>query len=173
MVQSTFRARWAGELLSASNFRLWCIMFRLRLLPLILALSLGTTACRFQKRPAARVFVPPPLARRPIVAMAQPELPPPPEIDMEAGPPLLDVPPNLPSAAAPPPSPVPRRVPPPVRATVPPPVIPPEPPPAAPRLGQIFTADQLREYNRALEESLDRVKRVLGTVAGKNLNSQQ
>jgi hypothetical protein len=45
--------------------------------------------------------------------------------------------------------------------------------PTAPRLGQIFTADQLREYNRALEESLDRVKKVLGTVAGRNLNSEQ
>jgi hypothetical protein len=41
-----------------------------------------------------------------------------------------------------------------------------------PRLGQVFTADQLREYNRALDESLDRVKRVMGTVAGKNLNPE-
>jgi hypothetical protein len=148
-------------------------MFRLRLLPLILTLSLGTTACRFQKRPAPRVFVPPPRATRATVAIAQPELPPPPEIDIEIEPPFLEVPANLPSAAAPPPAPAPRRTPPPVRATAPPPVvIPPEPPPA-PRLGQIFTADQLRTYNRELEESLDRVKKVLGTVAGKNLNSEQ
>jgi hypothetical protein len=148
-------------------------MFRLRLLPLIFALSLGATACRFQKRPAPRVFVPPLRATRPTVAIAQPELPPPPEVDIEVEPPLLNVPENLPSAVAPPPSPVLRRTPPPVRATAPPAaVIPPEPPPA-PRLGQIFTADQLREYNRVLEESLDRVKKVLGAVAGKNLNSEQ
>ena len=148
-------------------------MFRLRLLPLILALSLGATACRIQKRPAARVFVPPVRATGPAVTTAQPELPPPPEVDIEVEPPLSDVPANLPTAAAPPPSPAPRRTPPPVRATAPPPTpIPAEPPPA-PRLGQIFTADQLREYNRALEESLDRVKKVLGTVAGKNLNSEQ
>jgi len=149
-------------------------MFRLRLLPLILAISLGTTACRFQKRPAPRVFVPPLRAKRATVAIAQPEVPPPPEINIEIEPPSLDLPANLPSAAAPPPTPVPRRTPPPVRATAPPPAaIPPEPPPAAPRLGQIFTADQLRTYNRELEESLDRVKKVLGTVAGKNLNSEQ
>ena len=72
-----------------------------------------------------------------------------------------------------PPPPVPRRVVPPVRATTQPPaVVPPEVPPATPRLGQIFTADQLREYNRSLDESLDRVRRVLGNVAGRNLNPE-
>jgi hypothetical protein len=44
--------------------------------------------------------------------------------------------------------------------------------PPAPRLGQIFTAEQLRDYNRAVDESLDRVRRVLGTVAGRNLNPE-
>jgi len=51
-------------------------------------------------------------------------------------------------------------------------VVPPEPQPPAPRLGQIFTAEQLREYNRSLEESLERVKRVLGSVAGRSLNPE-
>jgi uracil phosphoribosyltransferase len=61
-----------------------------------------------------------------------------------------------------------------VRATIPPPpAVPVEPAPAAPRLSQIFTAEQLREYNRTLEDSLDRVRKVLGTVASKNLNSEQ
>jgi hypothetical protein len=59
-----------------------------------------------------------------------------------------------------------------VRATAPPVPIPPEPPPA-PRLGQIFTADQLRTYNRELDESLDHVKKYLQMIAGKNLNSEQ
>ncbi len=45
--------------------------------------------------------------------------------------------------------------------------------PAPPKLGQIFTADQLREYNRALDDSLERVRRVLGALAGKNLNAEQ
>jgi len=47
------------------------------------------------------------------------------------------------------------------------------PTPAAPKLGQIFTADELREYNRILDESLDRVRRALVVVGGKNLNPQQ
>ena len=42
-----------------------------------------------------------------------------------------------------------------------------------PACSQIFTAEQLREYNRTLEDSLDRVRKVLGTVASKNLNSEQ
>jgi hypothetical protein len=50
--------------------------------------------------------------------------------------------------------------------------VPPEVQPT-PRLGQIFTAEQLREYNRAVDESLDRVRKVLGVVAGRNLNPEQ
>jgi len=38
-------------------------------------------------------------------------------------------------------------------------------------LGQIFTADQLKEYNRNLDESLERVRKVLATVGGKTLNA--
>jgi hypothetical protein len=40
-------------------------------------------------------------------------------------------------------------------------------------LGQIYTAEQVREYTKSLQESLDRVKRVLGAVEGKRLNSEQ
>jgi hypothetical protein len=149
-------------------------MFRFRLVPLILALTLSNTACLFQKRPAPRVFVPPPPAPRPAIATSEPELPPAPEIGSHVEPPDLEIPANMPNEAAPPPSPAPRRIPPPVRATIPaPPAIPVEPAPAAPRLSQIFTAEQLREYNRTLEDSLDRVRKVLGTVASKNLNSEQ
>jgi hypothetical protein len=151
-------------------------MFSLRLLRLILtlstlALSLGTTSCWFRKPAAPRVFVPPPpTAAKPSIATVEPELPPAPEIAAPQPAPPEGVPATMPTAGPPPPPP--RRTPPPVRATAPPPVvIPPEPPPT-PRLGQIFTADQLREYNRALEESLDRVRKVLGTVAGRNLNPE-
>src|ERR1022692_5236652 len=35
-----------------------------------------------------------------------------------------------------------------------------------------LTADQLREYNRVLEENLDRVRRVLEAVAGRDLNPE-
>lgn len=43
----------------------------------------------------------------------------------------------------------------------------------APRLGQLFTPDQQREYNRSLDESLERVKRALSIVSGKSLNAEQ
>jgi hypothetical protein len=148
-------------------------MSRLRLYPLILAMSLGTTSCWFQKKTAARVFVPPPPAARPTVASAPPEIPPAPDIGLDSEMPVVQgIPESLPASAGPPP-PAPRRTPPPVRVSAPPPtVIPPEPPPATPRLGQIFTAEQLREYNRSLDESLDRVKKLLGSVAGKNLTPE-
>ena len=42
-----------------------------------------------------------------------------------------------------------------------------------PRLGQIFTAEQVREYNRSLDENLDRVKKALNNLAGKKLNPEQ
>jgi hypothetical protein len=149
-------------------------MSRLRQLPLILALSLGTTSCLFQKKTAARVFVPPPPAVRPSVASVVPEIPEAPQVELGSEMPQIEgFPENLPANAGPPPS-TPRRTPPPVRATAPPPaVIPPEPQPTPPRLTQIFTAEQLREYNRSLDESLDRVKKVLGSVAGKNLTPEQ
>ena len=148
-------------------------MSRLRQLPLILAMSLGTTSCLFQKKTVARVFVPPPPVVRPQVASVVPEIPAAHEVELSSEMPQIEgFPESLPASAGPPP-PAPRRTPPPVRATAPPPaVIPPEPQPTPPRLAQIFTADQLREYNRSLDESLDRVRRVLGTVAGKNLNPE-
>src|SRR4029078_12761619 len=114
MVLSIFRARWAGELLFVCSSQLWYIMSRLRLVPFILALTLSNTACFFHKRPAPRVFVPPPPAPRPAVATSQPELPSPREIRGHVEPPDLEIPANMPSEAAPPPSPAPRRTPPPV-----------------------------------------------------------
>ena len=148
-------------------------MSRLRQLPFILAISLGTTSCFFQKKTAARVFVPPPPVVRPSVVSVVPEIPAAPEVELDSEMPQIEGFPVgvMPTAPAPPP-PQPRRTPPPVRATAPPAaVIPPEQPPT-PQLRQIFTADQLREYNRSLDESLDRVRRVLGSVAGKNLNPE-
>ena len=147
-------------------------MARSRLLPVILALSFGSTSCWFRKSPPPRVFVPPPPVARPRVATAQPELPPPPEIDLPEDATVTGgIPAAMPPTEAPPPAP-PRRTPPPVRVNAQPPAaVPPEVQPT-PRLGQIFTAEQLRDYNRAVDESLDRVRRVLGSVAGRNLNPE-
>lgn len=148
-------------------------MARSRLLPVILALSFGSTSCWFRKYTPPRVFVPPPPAARPSVALTQPELPPPPEIELPQDASIMEgIPVAMPPVEAAPPAPA-RRAPPPVRVNAQPPaVVPPEVQPAAPRLGQIFTAEQLRDYNRAVDESLDRVRRVLGNVAGRNLNPE-
>src|SRR5579862_9229459 len=172
MVLSTLQASWAGEPPSASSSPRRRTMLNLRLLPFILALSLGSTGCWFQKSTPPRVFVPPPPAARPSVATTPPELPPPPEIDKPEDATVTGgIPAAMPPAEPPPPAP-PRRTPPPARAnTQPPAPVPPEVQPT-PRLGQIFTSEQLREYNRSLDESLDRVRRVLGNVAGRNLNPE-
>jgi hypothetical protein len=42
--------------------------------------------------------------------------------------------------------------------------------PAAPKLGQIFTADQIREYNKDLDDSLERVRRDLTELNKKRLS---
>jgi hypothetical protein len=147
-------------------------MHRSRLLPFILALSLGSTSCWFRKSPTAKVFVPPPPTTRPRLATVLPELPPPPEIDVpQDATVIVGIPAVMPPAEPPPPAP-PRRTPPPVRANTQPPTPAPPDAPPTPRLGQIFTAEQLREYNRAVDESLDRVRRVLGRVAGRNLSPE-
>ena len=37
----------------------------------------------------------------------------------------------------------------------------------------MFTPDQKREYDRQLNDSLDRVKKVMAAIAGKALNTEQ
>ena len=147
-------------------------MVNFRLFPVLVVLSLGSTSCWFRKPP--RAFVPPPAQPKPVIVAVPPEVPAAPEIDAEA---TATLPPDLPSAmpSAPPPPPAapPRR---PATAaaprTTPPPAPQPEAPPL-PKLGQIFTAAQLREYNQALDQSLERVRRALTIAAGKNLNANQ
>ena len=146
-------------------------MVNFRILLLVLALSLGSTSCWFRKSP--RVFIPPPAQPQPAI-VAAPEVPAAPEIDVNA---TVAPPPDLPNAtmpsAPPPPPPPPRR---PATATAPrtapPPAPTPETPPL-PKLGQIFTAAQLREYNQTLDQSLERVRRALAIASGKNLNAAQ
>ena len=148
-------------------------MVNFRLFPLLLVLSLGSTSCLFRKPP--RAFVPPPAPPRPVIVAAPPEVPAAPEIDSQATATLSpELPSIMPTAPPPPPAAPPRR---PATATAPrttppSPVPQPETPPL-PRLGQIFTAVQLREYNQALDQSLEEVRRVLTIAAGKNLNAAQ
>jgi hypothetical protein len=147
-------------------------MVNYRLFPLLLVLSLGSTSCWFRKPP--RAFVPPPAQPKPVIVTAPPEVPAAPEIDADASATLpTDLPSIMPSAPPPPPTAPPRR---PATAaaprTTPPPAPQPETPPL-PKLGQIFTAAQLREYNQALDQSLERVRKALTIAAGKNLNANQ
>lgn len=79
------------------------------------------------------------------------------------------MPPRVEPPPAPPPATTGRRA---ARPAAPPATSAPDTPPP-PKLGQIFTADQLREYNRTLEESLERVRKALAMVAGKNLSAPQ
>jgi hypothetical protein len=146
-------------------------MINLRLSAILVLLSLGTTSCWFRKPP--RAFIPPPASPKPVIATSPPEVPAAPEIDAEA---TATLPPDLPSTmpTAPPPPAAPARRAPTAAAprTTPPPAPTPETPPP-PKLGQIFTAVQLREYNQALDQSLERVRKALAVAAGKNLNASQ
>jgi hypothetical protein len=123
-----------------------------------------------QKSKPVRAFVPPPVRPRPVAAKVVPELPEPPDIEASAYPDLSEVPRETGMPAAGPP-PAPPRPPTPVRVVVAPPTPPVEPAPL-PKLEQIFTADQLREYNRNIDDSLERVKRVVATVSGRRLNPE-
>ena len=142
---------------------------RLKLILLIAILSLFSASCH--RRIRARLFVPPPPPpQRPFVLPPKPEIPQPPEIEARVE---VEIPgsdtdiPLLPPPPEPPKRPVIVAVP---KPTPPPPA--PEPAPS-PRLGQIFTADQLREYNRSIEESMSRARSVLAVAAGRRLNQQQ
>src|SRR5262249_57597295 len=46
-----------------------------------------------------------------------------------------------------------------------------QPPPA--RLGPLFSADEMRQYNRAIDDSLTRVKRALDVLSHKSLPPDQ
>ena len=152
-------------------------MLNPRFLPVVLALAISSSSCFFRKSTTA-VFTPPPPARSAPKPKAPVEasLPPaPPDIAGDPMAALPDVPNTMPQTLEPP-----RPAPPARRAA------PPAPPkavnagpapsadtPAPPQLGQIFTPDQARDYNRTLNESLDRVRKALVVLAGKNLNAEQ
>jgi hypothetical protein len=81
---------------------------------------------------------------------------------------MTDLSPEIPEA--------PKRV---ERRPTPPPVTAPRPvptgpvTPVTPRLAQMFTPEEFRENTRTLDESLNRVNRILAIVDGKNLSPAQ
>jgi hypothetical protein len=146
------------------------VQSRAGLILLIAVWAVFGAACQHRQR--ARLFVPPPAPPpRPFVLPPRPQVPEAPEIEakveVEIPPALTDDVPVLPPPPEPPKRPV---VVPAPRPAPPPPA--PEPLPS-PRIGQIFTADQLRDYNRTLDESMTRARTVLAVAAGRRLNTQQ
>jgi len=144
-------------------------------LPVVLVFSMASSSCWFRKSPP--VFTPPPPQTQPQTTVPEPPtLPAPPKIeggDPSATLPLVTA--TIPEAPGPTkPKPAPRtRGPatPPPKSTAP--ATPSPETPAPPRLAQIFTPDQLRAYNRALDESLDRVRKALAILGRKTLNAEQ
>jgi len=81
---------------------------------------------------------------------------------------------SVPEAPAPPkPAPPPRTRP--VVATPPKPVAPtpPDQPDPPPKLTQMYTAEERRDYNKQIDDSLEKVRRDLTVLAKKNLNPDQ
>jgi hypothetical protein len=150
-------------------------MRKTRLIFGIFALSLASTSCLRQKT-QARAFTAPPPSAQPKVPDAIPNLPEAPRIAIDEAsivpPPLPENPdltneiPEAPKRVARRPAPV-VPAPKPVQGPVAPET------PVAPKLAQMFTPEELRENTRALDESLDRVNRILVIVEGKNLTADQ
>lgn len=138
---------------------------------MVVAVSMASSACLFKKAPEA--FTPPPPQNTRRLSFEP--------VRLTSAPPAISADPaaNLPQpsnaiAELPPPpmpKPAPRR---PAVAVIPPkPSAPVATDTPAPKLGQVFTADQQREYNRTIDESLERVKRVLAIVSAKSLSPEQ
>lgn len=139
----------------------------------VAGLSAFSSGCLFQKHPHAVFSPPPPRAQPQVAPAAPPQLPPPPQIATDLS---TNVPPeiatSIPDLEAPPAPRQPPRRPPTPTAPKPAASAPTEQAPP-PRLGQIFTPEQEREYNRTIDESLDRVKKALAILSKKNLNADQ
>ncbi len=142
--------------------------------PLVLLAALADTeGCWFRRH---RTFTPPP-APAATEPQSPPAIPPPPEVTPEPGKPPAVPAEQLPQVEAPkpktrPPQSQPSR---PAAQAETSPSTPPAPAPAAPppRLGQIFTPEQVRDYNRQLDDSLARVRSVLGVAEKRRLTGEQ
>jgi len=144
-------------------------------IPATLALAIFLSGC--WPHPAPSAFTPPPPRAEPMPA-AVPVLADPPLIaaavdlgDQASGPDIIpNGVPEAPPPVAPKPTP-PRNA---VHVNPPKPApVPPADPQPAPRIGQLLSPDQVREYNRTLDESLDRVRRAIASLQRKNLTAEQ
>lgn len=141
----------------------------------VVGLSAFSSSCWFGRAP--KPFTPPPPETQPQLPSRAPAIAAkPPSIDADASIAMPPAPVSIPEIPPPPaPKPVPRRNPPtpqqqPTTPTPTPPA-PQTPPPI--RLGQIYTPEEQRDYNRVIDESLNHVKRALDSLARKALNPDQ
>ena len=143
---------------------------------LYVGVSLTTSSC-FLYRKTARPFRPPPIAAKPapILLPVVMELPADSlwNFHLEASLPATPVMPNLapPRVTVPP-----KRLP--VSAAAPkvvptPPTDPQPEPTPVPKLGQVFTAEQVRDYNKSYEDSLAGVRRSVTAIERKILSAEQ
>jgi hypothetical protein len=135
------------------------------------AATLSTTGCLFTKKPRAYV---PPVIRPPVRVTLKPPpliLDPAPQVEVA----LVELPeaaPTNPAPLPPPAKPAPPR-PRPVAQTPKPPPPPPDALPTLPRITQILTAQETRDYNREIDTDLSRSTEVLKTAGKKNLTADQ
>ncbi len=141
-------------------------------LPVVLALSSFCSSCLFRKTPPS--FTPPPPQTQPQMSAKQPVVSsPPPLIAGDPSATIPNAPVTIPELPAPPaPKPPVRGRPTPVQPKPTQAAPPPDQPPP-PKLGQIFAPEEMRQYNRAIDDSLNRVKRALEILAHKSLNPDQ
>jgi len=144
---------------------------------LAMVAGLATWSCDgplMHHRQQARVFIPPPPPPKP-VKEPPPELPAAPQAAMV----LVSLPVLTPASGSvvvelgpPPPAPVKRPTPAPPKVQANAPL--PEPPTVVPpKLGQMFTPAQAREYNQTLAESFARVDSALARLEGRQLTADQ
>lgn len=144
------------------------------LLACVVLLSVNTTGCFFRSSKPIRVFSPPIPVPPPAIAKAPPVLAAGPDLDLREStdpPETLALPVPMPILPAPPAPAAPRNVAPPKQVT-PPPQPAPEPVPP-PKITQMFTPAQSNELNRAIDDSLDRVRKNLEMLGKKNLTGDQ
>jgi hypothetical protein len=136
----------------------------------VLVASLPIAGCftAQAKRPSPHLFTPPPVQSHVIVPAEPPLLEAdeslnlaPPENPWDIANLTMPVLPGPPKPSSPPP-----RAPAPAKATA-------TPAPVPPKFAQLFTAEQTREYNKAYDESLERVKRALASLEKRSLTPAQ
>ena len=166
--------RWANWILRARRMGVPTSDCCAALCAALLAAALSTSGCQLFQRKQVRTFVPPPVQHKApeplkLASVEPPELPP---VESNLGFDTAELSPSVMLAPPPPPPEAPRPRPPVATAPKPTPApVAPEAP--APKIVQIFPAEQQRAYNRELDEILERDQKALELLARRNLAADQ